>query len=464
MFLQKPKLLTALFALVFPIFLFSQLTIRVTSIPANTPPGDKIYIAGTFNNWNEKDPNAILKSIGGGIYEVKINPPAGNLQYKFTRGTWQTVEGNASGGFQANHTYNYSGSATTFQTAILSWEGQGGSGGNGVSILSNDFYIPQLNRTRRIWIYLPPDYASTTKKYPVLYLQDGQNLFDENAPFGEWEVDESLNKLHAAGDYGCIVVGIDHGGVDRLNEYSPWVNSSYGGGQGEQYAKFIVETLKPHIDANFRTLSGRLTTGIGGSSMGALIAHYALLERQDVYSKAAIFSPAFWFGGNGSVNHSYANPKMEDIRVYFLAGGDEPQSVTTDAKAVENAMLNSGFWPHDINFKTPSDGAHSEWFWAREFPEAYVWLFKNTVTATKSAAAPPDEIGIFPNPAADILRLNNTSNLHYKILNVNGLVVSDSTIAPGQSISVSELPNGFYYLNFEENGKSVGVRKFSVVR
>ena len=90
----------------------------------------------------------------------------------------------------------------------------------------------------------------------------------------------------------CIVVGIDNGGADRLNEYSPWVNAQYGGGQGDEYIEFLVSTLKPYIDANYRTLPGRNTTGIMGSSMGGLISMYGFSERQDIFAKAGMFSPA----------------------------------------------------------------------------------------------------------------------------------------------------------------------------
>src|SRR5690606_36165183 len=143
---------------------------------------------------------------------------------------------------------------------------------------------------------LPPDYETSAKYYPVLYMHDGQNLFDVRTSFsGEWKVDEHLDSLFLLGDPGCIVVGIDNGGTNRINEYSPWVNPQYGGGQGDQYIEFLIETLKPYIDQNYRTLPDAEHTGIMGSSMGGLISYYGGLTNQNVFGRIGAFSSSFWF-------------------------------------------------------------------------------------------------------------------------------------------------------------------------
>ena len=268
-----------LFWLLLPALVFAQLTIKVVAVPANTPQGANIYIAGTFNNWNPSDPTKILTSLGGGQYQIVLNPPAGTVEFKFTRGGWPTVEGDANGNQLPNRTTTYNGQPKTVELTILSWEDlpSGTTAAANVTLLDDDFYMPQLNKNRKIWIYLPPDYQTSTKHYPVLYMQDAQNLFDDYTSFsGEWEVDESLNEMFTQGDYGCIVVGIENGGADRLDEYSPWVNSEYNeGGDGAAYVEFMVNTLKPYVDEHYRTLPGRNTTGVMGSSMGGLISMYA---------------------------------------------------------------------------------------------------------------------------------------------------------------------------------------------
>ncbi len=223
----------------------------------------------------------------------------GTIQYKFTRGGWSKVEGDANGNPRPNRAFTY-GNGQTVNIEILSWEDLDGSSGTStaapnVQILSTSFAMPQLNRTRRIWLYLPPDYQTGNRRYPVIYMHDGQNLFDNTTSFsGEWGIDETLNQLFPT-DSGAIVVGIDNGGSDRTNEYSPWMNPQYGGGQGDLYARFIVETLKPYIDQNFRTKPEREFTATIGSSMGGLISYYLGLKHQQVFSKIGIFSPSFWF-------------------------------------------------------------------------------------------------------------------------------------------------------------------------
>ena len=183
-------LFALLFALGFLPFANAQLTINVTSIPANTPANAKIHIVGTFNNWDPADATKTLTKNANGQYTITFTPPTGLMKFKFTRGSWATVEGNANGTFLPDRELTYSGQATVNLT-ILTWEDLGGGSVGGgtaapnVSILSNQFNIPQLNRKRRIWLYLPPDYQTTAKKYPVLYMHDAQNLFDsKTAAFG----------------------------------------------------------------------------------------------------------------------------------------------------------------------------------------------------------------------------------------------------------------------------------------
>lgn len=439
----------------------AQLTLKVISIPTNTPPGANIHAVGTFNGWNPSDATKILTPLGNGQYSITLTPPVGEVKFKFTRGSWATVEGNANGCFLPDRVHNYNGQPTTLDLTILSWEDLGGNNSTAapnVSIMDNSFYMPQLNRYRRIWLYLPPDYTTTSKKYPVLYMHDGQNLFDAATSFsGEWEVDESLNSLHQQGDYGCIVVGIDNGGIDRLNEYSPWVNVQYNaGGQGDEYVDFIINTLKPHIDSTYRTLPGRTTTGTMGSSMGGLISMYAFSERQDVFSRAGIFSPAFWFGGSNPANHVAAHPRQGEARVYFLAGGQEPASVAQNMQAVADSMTAAGFLNDEKFFAVVSDGQHSEWFWRREFPDAYKWLFQNTVSAVGGPNAEPDApIEIFPNPTGSWVRLSGVATgerVDLQILGSDGRVWRDSAAVGGEPVWTGDLPVGFYFVKVKKQG------------
>ena len=433
-----------------PSLLTAQLTINVTSVPVNTPASAKIYVSGTFNNWDAAAPNSILAKLPNGQYSITLNPAVGPVRFKFTRGSWASVEGNANGGFQADHVLTYTGLPQTVNMSILSWEDLVNAGSTvGVTVLNNNFYIPQLNRTRRVWIYLPPDYATTTKKYPVMYMHDGQNLFDPATSFsGEWEVDESMNEICAQGDHGCIVVGIDNGGVNRLNEYSPWVNNLYGGGQGDEYISFIVNTLKPHIDGNFRTLSDRQHTGIMGSSMGGLVSMYAIMEYQHIFSKAGVFSPAFWFAADNPAKQVLGVGKRNDVKIYFLAGGQEPTYVTQDIQKIVDAMITVGFKDNEFLVTVPADGQHSEWFWRREFPDAYKWLFAGSVTdAGEAVTDNAPAIEIYPNPSTDWIRVagfESEDQIYVQILGVDGSMQRDVQVRPGEAIPTADLPTGFY--------------------
>jgi len=419
--------------IVFSSQLFGQLTITVTSIPDNTPTSDNIFIAGNFQNWNPSDLNYELNDIGNDQFQIVINPNAGLLEFKFTRGNWDSVEGNENGGFFSNRTYTYDGTPSSLDLSIASWEDlNSGNTGNStaaenVHLLDDNFYMPQLDRNRRIWIYLPPDYESSNKYYPVLYMHDGQNLFDIQTSFsGEWEVDESLNELFDQGDHGAIVVGIDNGGALRMNELSPW----------------------PHIDANYRTLSEPEHTVLFGSSLGGLISQYGLMQRQDVFAKAGVFSPAFWF--NPEVfNHSETTNKVGAKKIYMLAGIPEGNgSVVDDVNQMEEALNNNGFTNEEFSKAFHTDGAHSEWYWAREFRWAYLWLFDGmNLTAVSEVAE--KAIRLYPNPADSIIQFSNFPDLRrpiVRIVGIDGKEVYRKRLRDNQ-VDVSNLKPGSYILN-----------------
>ncbi|HEX6041748.1 alpha/beta hydrolase [Longimicrobium sp.] len=250
-----------------------------------------------------------------------------------------------------------------------------------VTVIDTAFAMPQLNRTRRIWIYLPPGYASTNRRYPVLYMHDGQNVFDAATSYaGEWGVDEALDSLAAAGDPGVIVVAVDNG-PERMAEYSPWTHPRAGGGQGDAYVDFLANTLKPWIDARYRTRPGPESTGIMGSSMGGLISLAAAFRRPDVFGQIGVFSPSLWFSDSVFVAARESRPAGYRPRFYFVSGGSEgpPEDarvVVTGQEMMVRALDEAGWTPAtDVTSVAPDDGKHSEWFWRREFPAAYQWLF-----------------------------------------------------------------------------------------
>lgn len=358
----------------------NSLIITLTGVPDYyTPLTDTAFIAGTFNNWNPGDTNWRLRKNSKGKWQIVLTQPAGTtIEFKFTRGNWNTVETKPNGSFEPNRSYTFTNTQTRLNIVIGDWQdqlGQHTAVGN-TRIVDMDFFIPELNRYRRVWVYLPTDYLTTNKKYPTLYMQDGQNLFDlSRSAFGEWKCDETMLSLEQKDSTdGIIIIGIDNGGLSRINEYSPWVNSSYGGGQGDEYMAFIVNTLKPWIDARFRTLADRNNTGIMGSSMGGLISWWGGLEYQEVFSKVGVFSPSFWFSPQVDIYAASTN-KEYPTRFYFTAGGQEGASVNSDILEVRSAMSNNGFTANELKYVLVPNGTHSESFWATQFDDAVLWLY-----------------------------------------------------------------------------------------
>ncbi len=439
----------------------AQITLIVNQLPTNTPQGSILYVAGSFNNWDPVASPMSLNPLGQWTYTVPAG--TGTLEYKFTRGSWPTVEGNASGGFRPNRTYVY-GNGDTLLLQVAGWEGLGGGSGSTanarVQVYNPAFYIPQLATNRRIWVYLPLAYADTNRRFPVLYMHDAQNLFDATtAAFGtEWRVDETLASLEQAGDSGIIVVGIDNG-PNRLGEYSPWVNAQYGGGDGEAYVDFIAQTLKPHIDSVFRTRPARRFNGIAGSSMGGLISLYAAMRYPAVFSRAGVLSPSLWFSDSVYRYVSTAT-YLPDSRVYLLAGGQEPASVANNNRRMNDSLLAIGYPAADLWNRVVSDGAHSEWFWGREFADMYLKLFSSNGATANDPALPADNIRFYPNPGQNRLVFELPSPTEVTLLDSAGRKLFTQGFAAGhQEMAIPSMPAGLYLLRFQA-GDRVTVEKW----
>lgn len=247
-----------------------------------------------------------------------------------------------------------------------------------VTILDKEFGVTNLDGeivNRKIWLYLPPDYQNSTEKYPVIYMHDGQNLFDAATSYaGEWDVDGILNDLHQKTGKGFIVVGINNDGKERLNEYSPWKHENYGGGNGKNYVKMIIEELKPHIDANYRTKTDAAETAIIGSSMGGLISFYAGLEYPEIFGKVGALSTSFWFSDE-VYKFTEEKANQPNTKMYLLVGGKEGETMVPDTEKMEKLLLEKGFTEENLNTKIVAEGNHNEAFWNSEFLEVIKFLY-----------------------------------------------------------------------------------------
>jgi predicted alpha/beta superfamily hydrolase len=244
-----------------------------------------------------------------------------------------------------------------------------------VHVLPTPFLIPGLGRERTVRLYLPPGYERSRRRYPVLYMHDGQNLFDDATSYaGEWGVDETLNALAKSRGLSLIVVGIDHGGLARMRELNPWDNAQFGQGEGEQYLAFLVNVLKPWVDQHYRTLPDRRHTAIMGSSMGALISSYAISRYPEVFGAAGLFSPAYWLGPQ-VFDTTAARPPPPDERIYLYAGGSEDETMVPNAKRMAAVLKRAGLPARNLVVRIDPVGRHNEAAWRGEFPRAVAWLF-----------------------------------------------------------------------------------------
>ena len=240
-----------------------------------------------------------------------------------------------------------------------------------VSTFSID--APQLKISKKIWVYLPKNYTASTKKYPVIYMHDAQNLFDAKTSYaGEWNIDETLDSISAQ----VIVIGIEHGGDKRMEELTPFKNVKYGGGKADEYLDFIVKTLKPKVDATYRAKTNAKNTAIFGSSLGGLVSFYAAVKYPEVFGKVGCFSPSFWFGRN-EMNELLAQTKEFDTKVYFLCGDSESDDdVIRDMKNIEHWVNTKRCECKKLNKEViVKGGQHNEKRWRESFKKAYLWLF-----------------------------------------------------------------------------------------
>jgi len=232
---------------------------------------------------------------------------------------------------------------------------------------------PQLQTKKKIWVYLPLNYEKSTKKYPVIYMHDGQNLFDKTASYaGEWNIDETLDSLKAK----VIIIGIAHGNEKRIDELTPYKNEKHGGGNANAYLEFIVKTLKPFVDLTYRTKTNATNTGIFGSSLGGLVSFYAALQYPEVFGKVGCFSPAFW------INKKEIFQKMEDTqkfttKIYLLCGDKEDDgTMVSEMKEMETLINSKRCECKKLNKSViVKDGKHNEKLWRNAFAKAYLWLF-----------------------------------------------------------------------------------------
>jgi predicted alpha/beta superfamily hydrolase len=237
---------------------------------------------------------------------------------------------------------------------------------------------------RQLTIYLPPGYEDGNQRYPVLYLNDGQNLFDPARAFGgePWRVDETATSLIEAGAIEpLIIAGIDNSGANRINEYTHTHDRKRGGGEADAYAAFVIGAVKPFVDATVRTKSDPPNTAIGGSSLGGLVSLYIALRHAEIFGKAAIMSPSVWWDRRSILRVVRKAPKTRprlwvDMGTAESKGPGTARRVLEDARLLKAGLLGAGWIEGvDLRYEDIEGGEHNERAWGDRFGRVVQWLF-----------------------------------------------------------------------------------------
>ncbi|QIO22244.1 alpha/beta hydrolase [Haloarcula sp. JP-L23] len=255
--------------------------------------------------------------------------------------------------------------------------------------VSTPVYSPRLDNSRELFVYVPPSYETTERTYPVVYMHDGQNLFDETTSYaGEWGVDETMERLAASG-VEAIVVGVPNQGDRRFAEYSPFRRTDSAGldgtipddgvpGRADEYLAYLVETVKPVVDGRFRTTSSSSETALVGSSMGGLVSLYGCFEYPGTFGAAGVLSPAFWWVGADIFEYVTRADALPE-RVYVDVGGnerpDDPErsrAYVADAERMVALLRDCGV--STLRYREDPDARHHEAAWRRRLPDALRFL------------------------------------------------------------------------------------------
>jgi predicted alpha/beta superfamily hydrolase len=238
-----------------------------------------------------------------------------------------------------------------------------------------------LKNERDLVIYLPPGYEDQPgRRFPVLYLHDGQNLFDGSTAFVpgmDWHVGETADHMISIGAVEpLIIVGIYNLGKHRIHEYTPSRVPKLGGGRANRYAKFLIEELKPFIDHEYRTLGDFRNTGLGGSSLGGLVSLYVGLKFSHVYGRLAALSPSVWW--NQRAMHRFAASARVEPRphIWLDIGSREGSQILRDVENFRDVLLKKGWQTdHDLHYERVEGAEHNEAAWAQRVGPVLQFLF-----------------------------------------------------------------------------------------
>lgn len=373
----------------------STVTLRfVVTVPQDTPDGETVYLCGDdplLGNWDGA--GFELQPQSGNVHEGELDFVRGaQVQFKATRGSWQTVEKNEFGG-EIDNRFVIADSDKDVPVVIAGWAS--GQAETVEPTLTGDirrherFHSAILNNERTLLVYLPPGYEDDDSlRYPVLYMHDGQNIFDASTSFAgvEWGVDEAAQRLIEAGTIEPIIIVGIYNNAARMTEYTPRPE----GEQGDAYARFVVEEVKPFIDKTYRTDPSPEKTGVAGSSLGGLISLYMVGAHTDTFGRCGGVSPSLWWSDRWLIRRWRAAPPKwpGGVRVWIDMGtlegrsgagdGEGPgvSSAVSDARELavwlEQAGLKRGVGYEYLEIE---GGRHNEAAWAGRIDRILTYLY-----------------------------------------------------------------------------------------
>lgn len=356
----------------------------VVTVPASTPPDAEVWISGdaeALGTWNGR--GLQLTKLPDGSFAGQANfAPGQMLLWKVTRGSWDTVEKGPVGEEVDNHAYTVLAHDNVTQATVATWRDQVNNTvphtltGN---IKHHAGVASAFVLTRDIIVYLPPDYdTNPARHYPVLYLHDGQNTMDRATSFLgiEWQADETAEALILAGQVEpLILVGV-YNTTDRVPEYTPVVDATYGGGHAVDYGKFLTQELKPFIDATYRTKPEAQYTGVLGSSLGGLVSMYFGITLSDTFTRIGVVSPSVWWANRDIVAQVDGLAAKPPIKIWEDIGTAEDVDAVPDARALRDALVSKGWvLGTDFAYLEVTGAQHNETAWAARFDQMLRFLY-----------------------------------------------------------------------------------------
>lgn len=375
-----------------------------------------LYLASNLNNWDPADPAWKLTRVtapdGTVTWEAPLKPEqlaSRDVEYKLTRGSWETVEVGPDGQDISNRSvgsagWGMDGARLAMKVQIAGFADQRATRWPEINELQGRERTPSVTGTleimqvrsaymanaRPVRVWLPPGYADEANKdrrYPVLYMNDGQNVFDRATSFGgsEWGADEAATTLIENGTIEpLIIVGIDNVGSVRALEYNPaGIDFQGKPGRAEKYMEFVTLELMPFINDRFRTKTGPENTSFGGSSYGGNLALFAAMNNPDVFGRVLIESPAVFISDKMLIRQAAQFDKQWPQRMFLAVGTAETSGAGRAAeylasvKELSDTLRSKGLSEKRLKFVIAQDAVHNEQAWAARLPEAMEFLFGN---------------------------------------------------------------------------------------